>query len=193
MQLEAEKYDYTPEEYFYLEDLAEYKRDYINGKIFPFAGSTTNHNEICLNFCSNFKSQMRGKDYKIYMGDVKLSIPRYRMYTYPDIMVIQGRPLYEGKGNSVVTNPSIIGEVLSKSTESYDRSHKFRYYRSIPQLQEYLLIDQYEYLVEQFVKNPEGQWILTEIESPTTLLALKSVGFHIPLSDIYAGVNLAGE
>jgi len=181
---------YTPQEYLELEELAETKNDYIGGRIFPVAGSTTNHNEICLNFCSNFKSQMKGKNYKIYMGDIKLWIPRHRIYTYPDVMVIQGIPQYEGNGTSIVTNPLVILEVLSKSTENYDRNHKFRYYRSIPELKEYLIVDQYEYLIEQFVKNLEGQWVLTEIESLENTLSLQSVEFQLPLYNFYEGVTL---
>lgn len=153
------------------------------------AGGTTNHNEIALNFCTNFKFTTRGKNYKIYMGDVKLSIPRYRIYTYPDIMVIQGEPIYEGNGTTTVTNPLLIVEVLSKSTENHDRTNKFRFYRSIPTLKEYIMIDQYEYLVEQFTKNADSQWVLTEYESEDAVLSLQKIDFQIPFSEIYAGVN----
>lgn len=189
MQIQTSKRYYTPEEYLQLEEISEFKNEYRDGEIVPVTGGTTNHNEIALNFCTTFKFTMRGKNYKIYMGDVKLWIPRYRIYTYPDVMVIQGEPIYEGNGTTTVTNPLMIVEILSKSTENYDRTNKFRFYRSIPALKEYIMIDQYEYLVEQFAKNAEGQWVLTEYESADAVLSLKSIEFQICFSDIYEGVK----
>lgn len=191
MQIKTPKRYYTPEEYLQLEETAEFKNEYRDGEIVPMTGGTTNHNEIAGNFYANFKFTMRGKNYKIkiYMGDVKLSIPRHRIYTYPDVMVIEGEPIYEGTGTTTVTNPLIIVEVLSNSTKNYDRTDKFRFYRSISTLKEYIMIDQYEYLIEQFAKNSENQWVLTEYESVDTVLFLKSIEFQIKSSDIYAGVN----
>ncbi|MEH2072960.1 MAG: Uma2 family endonuclease [Nostoc sp.] len=193
MQIQTQKKYYTPEEYLQLEETSESKNEYRDGEIVSIAGNTTNHNEIAGNFYANFKLTIRGKDYKIYMSDVKLWIQRYRIYTYPDVMVISGKPIYEGNGTTQVTNPSIIVEVLSNSTQNYDRTNKFRFYRSIPELQEYIMIDQYEYLVEQFTKNVNGQWVLTEYESVDAVLSLQSIDFKIPFSDIYEGVNLETE
>lgn len=193
MPTQAVKKYYTTEEYLELEEKSECKNEYIDGEIVSMAGGTTNHNEISLNFCTNFKLQMQDKGYKIYMGDVKLWIPRYRIYTYPDVMVIQGKPIYEGKGTTTVTNSTMIVEVLSKSTENHDRTNKFRYYRSIPTLKEYVMIDQYEHLVEQFYKNTDSQWVFTESESEEATLSLKSIEFHIALKDIYKGVDFAIE
>jgi len=180
---------YTPEEYFALEETAEYKSEYHNGEIIPLTGRTTNHNKIALNFSANFKFAVRGQDYEIYMGDVRLSLPRYGRYVYPDIMVIQGKPVYEGAGTTTVTNPLLIVEVLSKSTSNYDKGDKFQYYRSIPDLREYVMIDQYTYHVEQFARTAEGKWFLSEFESADAVLSLASVEFQIPLSEIYERVN----
>jgi len=193
MQIQTSKKHYTPEEYLQLEEKSEFKNEYRDGEIIPMAGGTTNHNEIALNFCTNFKVKMRGKNYKIYIGDVKLWIQRYQIYTYPDVMVIQGEPIYEGTGTTKVTNPLMIVEVLSNSTENHDRTNKFRFYRSIRTLQEYIIINQYEYFVEQFNKNAEGQWVLTEYESADAILSLKSIDFQIYLSDIYEEINFEIE
>jgi Uma2 family endonuclease len=95
MQTQTPKKYYTPEEYLKQEATSEFKNEYRDGEIIPIAGGTTNHNEIALNFCTNFKFTMTGQNYKIYMGDVKLWIPRYRIYTYPDVMIIEGEPIYE--------------------------------------------------------------------------------------------------
>ncbi|QIR38635.1 Uma2 family endonuclease [Tolypothrix sp. PCC 7910] len=189
MQTQTQKIFYTPEEYLQLEKTSKVKNEYWDGEILQMAGGTTNYNEIAGNFYANFKFRMRGKNYKIYMGDVKLSIPRYRIYTYPDIMVIQVEPIYEGNGTIIMTNPLLIVEVLSKSTENHDRTNKFRFYRSIPTLKEYIMIDQYEYVVEQFTKNSDGQWVLTEYESEDAVLSLQTIEFQISFSEIYTGVN----
>lgn len=189
MLTQLEKRYYTPDEYLALEEVAEYKSEYHDGEIVPMTGGTTNHNTIALNFCTNFKFTLRGQNYRIYMGDVRLWIPRYRRYTYPDVMVIQGTPIYEGTGTTTVTNPLLIVEVLSKSTTNYDHGDKFRYYRSIPELREYILIDPYSFYVEQYNKKSEGKWLLTEYESEESALALDSIEFQISLSDIYEGVD----
>ncbi|MDD1468951.1 Uma2 family endonuclease, partial [Dolichospermum sp. ST_sed5] len=162
MQIQTSSKYYTPEEYLELEEKSEVKNEYIHGEIIPMSGGTTNHNRIALNFCTNFKFNMRTQNYNIYMSDVKLWMSRYQIYTYPDIMVIQGEPIYEGNGTTQVTNPLLIVEVLSKSTINYDKTDKFRFYRSLPELKEYIMINQYEYFIEQFAKNTEGQWVLTE-------------------------------
>ncbi|OCQ98443.1 hypothetical protein BCD64_14250 [Nostoc sp. MBR 210] len=191
MQIQTQKKRYTPEEYLQLEETSEFKHEYYDGEIVSMAGGTTNHNEISLNFCTNFKFNMRGKNYKIYMGDVRLWIPRYRIYTYPDAMVIEGEPIYEGNSTTTVTNPQVIVEVLSKSTQSHDKTDKFRFYRSISNFKEYIIVNQYEYLVEHYAKNANNQWVLTEYESLDAVLSLQTVDFAISLSDIYEGVNLS--
>ncbi|MBD2276962.1 Uma2 family endonuclease [Aphanizomenon flos-aquae] len=189
MQIQTSSKYYTPEEYLELEEKSEFKNEYIDGEIIPMTGGTTNHNEISGNFYLHFKLKMRNQNYKIYMGDVKLWLERYQIYTYPDIMVIQGEPIYQGTGTTQVTNPLMIVEVLSKSTINYDKTDKFRFYRSLPELKEYIMINQYECFIEQFAKNAEGQWVLTEYESVNDILSLKSIDFQIPFSDIYEGVN----
>ncbi|MBD2454395.1 Uma2 family endonuclease [Nostoc sp. FACHB-87] len=195
MQIPTPKKSYTPKEYLQLEETSEFKHEYYDGEIVAKASCTTSHNEIVGNFCTNFKFKMRGKNYKIYMVDVRLWIPRYRIYSYPDAMVIEGEPIYEGNSTTTVTNPQVIIEVLSKSTQSHDKTDKFRFYRSIPTFKEYIIVNQYEYLVEHYAKNANNQWVLTEYESLDAVLSLQTVDFEIPLRDIYEGVSLqpAGE
>ncbi|HLO50962.1 MAG TPA: Uma2 family endonuclease [Kamptonema sp.] len=189
MQTQIKKHYYTPEEYLELEEVAESKSEYRDGEIVPMTGGTTNHNKIAGNFYVNFKVAFRGQNYEIFMNDVRLWINRDRIYTYPDIMIIEGEPVYEGSGTTMVTNPLLIVEVLSKSTKDYDRGDKFQYYRSIPTLKEYITIDQYKFHVEQFAKNPEGKWVLSEYEATDAVLALSSIDFQIQVSEIYQGVN----
>ena len=205
MITQAERY-YTPEEYLALEETAESKSEYHDGEIVPMTGGTTNHNEIALNFCTNFRFTLRRQNTRIYMGDVRLWIPRYRRghgavgsrqpvscpcYTYPDAMVIEGEPIYEGTGTTTVTNPCLIVEVLSDSTKNYDRGDKFQFYRSIAEFREYILVDQYRFRVEQFTKQSEGQWLFTEYEGDA-ILPLKTLN-QISFSDLYEGVEFASE
>ena len=180
---------YTPEEYLELEEKAEYKSEYRDGEIIPMTGGTTNHNKIALNFAANLKFGLKKQNYDVYIGDVRLWISRYRQHTYPDIMVIQGEPIYTGANTTTVMNPLLIAEVLSKSTSNYDQSDKFMYYRSIPEFKEYILINQYQYHVMQYVKTDDSKWIFTELQSESDILTLETIDFQISLSDLYEQVN----
>ncbi|AFW96458.1 putative restriction endonuclease [Anabaena sp. 90] len=180
---------YTPEEYLELEEKAEYKSEYRDGEIIPMTGGTTNHNKIAGNFYAYLKFGLKKQNYDVYIGDVRLWIPRYRQHTYPDIMVIQGEPIYTGANTTTVMNPLLIAEVLSKSTSNYDQSDKFMYYRSIPEFKEYILINQYQYHVMQYVKTDDSKWIFTELQSGSDILTLETIDFQIALSDLYEQVN----
>ena len=189
MQVQSEIRYYTPEEYCLLEETAEYKNEYLDGEIIPMTGATTNHNLIALNFCRNFPANINNQDYWIFMSDVRLWMPIYRFYTYPDVMVTKGKPLYEGKGKNTVTNALIIVEVLSKSTRDYDRTDKFKFYRSIPGFKEYILIDQYRYYVEQFYQQDNREWLFNVYESDKDILMFHSVDFQVSLLDIYQRID----
>ena len=189
MQVQVEKRYYTPEEYCQLEETAEYKNEYLDGEIIPMTGATTNHNLIAGNFYKNFPTKINNEDYWAFMSDVRLWMPIYRFYTYPDVMVIKGKPLYEGKGTNTVTNALIIVEVLSKSTRDYDRTDKFKFYRSIPDFKEYILIDQYRYYLEQFYQQNNGEWLFKVYESDKDALRFYSVDFQISLMDIYQRID----
>jgi Uma2 family endonuclease len=187
--VETQKQYTTPEEYLALEEAAESKSEYRDGEIVPMTGGTTNHNRIILSFCIYLGLALRGTSYEVFTGDVRLWIPRYRTYTYPDFMVIQGEPVYHENRQDTITNPQLIVEVLSKYTKNYDRGDKFEFYRSIPEFREYITIDQYRFKVEHFAKTSEGKWVLTEYDSADSVLALSSLDFQIPLRDIYERVN----
>jgi Uma2 family endonuclease len=189
MQVQTHKRYYTPEEYLELEEKAEYKNEYRDGEIVPMTGGTTNHNKIAGNFYAYLKFGLKKQNCDVYIGDVRLWIPRYRQHTYPDVMVIQGKPIYTGTNTTTVMNPLLIAEVLSKSTQNYDQGDKFLYYRSIPEFREYILIDQYKYHVMQYVKTTENQWLFTELESESAVLTLQSVDFQIELSELYEQVD----
>ncbi len=182
---------YTPEEYLELEEKADYKNEYRDGEIISMTGGTTQHNKLAGNFYICLNVALNDLDYEIYIGDVKLWIPRYREFTYPDVMVIEGQPVYYSTNTTIVTNPLLIVEVLSKSTKDYDRGDKFLYYRSIPEFKEYILIDQTKYYVMQYVKTSENQWILTEYETEDAMINLSSINVELSLKQLYKKINFS--
>lgn len=192
--IEPEKQrNYSPEEYLELETAATSKSEYHNGQIIPMAGGTPNHNQIALNFSAALNFAFKGQPYRVFMSDMRLWIPQKRSYTYPDIMVVSGQLEYASGRKDTLTNPLIIAEVLSESTEDYDRGGKFKLYRSIATLREYILIAQSEMLVEQYAKTTDNKWILSESEGEDAVLTFSHLPFQIPLRDIYYKVDFISE
>ncbi|MBE9244205.1 Uma2 family endonuclease [Microcystis aeruginosa LEGE 00239] len=180
---------YTPEEYLALEETSEDKNEYRQGEIIPMVGATTNHNQIAGNFYRRFPLTINNQDYYTYMETVRLWLSDYSIYTYPDVMVIKGQPLYQGSSQSNVINPLIIVEVLSNSTQAYDRGDKFKFYRSLPTFQEYILIEQSSYSVERYYKQKDDQWLIDFVTGENAVLQLVSVDWQISLQDLYQRVN----
>jgi Uma2 family endonuclease len=180
---------YTPEEYLALEETSEDKNEYRQGEIIPMVGATTNHNQIAGNFYRRFPLTINNQDYYTYMETVRLWLSDYSIYTYPDVMVIKGQPLYQGNSQSNVINPLIIVEVLSNFTQAYDRGDKFKFYRSLPTFQEYILIEQSSYSVERYYKQKDDQWLIDFVTGENAVLQLVSVDWQISLQDLYQRVN----
>ncbi|GCL59450.1 Uma2 family endonuclease [Microcystis aeruginosa] len=180
---------YTPEEYLALEETSEDKNEYRQGEIIPMVGATTNHNQIAGNFYRRFPMTINNQDYYTYMETVRLWLSDYSIYTYPDVMVIKGQPLYQGNSQSNVINPLIIVEVLSNSTQAYDRGDKFKFYRSLPTFQEYILIEQSSYSVERYYKQKDDQWLIDFVTGENAVLQLVSVDWQISFQDLYQRVN----
>lgn len=180
---------YTPTEYLELEDRSSVKHELIDGEIIPVAGASANHNRLNLNFCRLFPLEINGQDYEIFMNDMRLWLPVNQSYVYPDAIVITGSPQFTDSKETAVTNPCLIMEVLSTSTEGYDKSGKFRLYRSIPSFEEYLLIDQFSYRVEQYTKVDSHQWLLTEWLGEDAVMQLRSAAVQVALKDLYHRVS----
>ncbi|MBD2289961.1 Uma2 family endonuclease [Microcystis wesenbergii FACHB-1317] len=189
MTIATDKSTYSFAEYLQLEETAAYKNEYQDGEIIPMTGGTTDHNKIALNFAAYLKFALKGQKYNIFIGDVKVWIAQYRQATYPDVMLIEGEPIYYETGKTTVTNPRLIVEVLSKSTQNYDQGDKFLYYRSLPEFQEYILISQSRPYVMQYNKTEENKWLLTEYEGENASLSLTSVNFALSFQEIYEGVT----
>jgi Uma2 family endonuclease len=179
---------YTLEEYRQLEEVSEFRSEYRNGEIIKMTGGTINHNCITVNICTFLKFSLRGKNVVPFMSDLRLWIPQYRRGVYPDVMAIEGTPIFNEGRKDEVLNPVLIVEVLSPSTEDFDRENKFRFYRSIPELREYVLVDQSEFLVEHYLKNETGQWLFQEERGEAATVSFTSVGVQMSMSEIYEGV-----
>lgn len=188
MQITQRRY-YTPEEYLELEEAADSKNEYIDGEIIPMAGGSANHNRLSGNFYAALNFAFRQQDYEAFTSDMRLWIPKRRIYTYPDVMIVAGEPEYFNNRTDILVNPQVIVEVLSPSIEGYDREKKFEAYRTIETLQEYLLIDQNKIRVEQFSKAGKKRWSFYEYDEEDEAIALTSVSFQIALVDLYNKVK----
>jgi Uma2 family endonuclease len=190
MQLQARTY-YSPEEYLTLEEASASRNEYLDGQIIPMAGGSPDHNRISGNIFKYLDDWSdTHDDVDIFIADLRLWIPSTRTHTYPDVMAICGGwQMLDGRKDTV-TNPSLIIEVLSNSTKDYDRSEKFRSYRSIPSFAEYLLVDQYSIHVEHFARNTQGQWVLTDYDDRADVIGLTSICGELPLTTIYRKVTI---
>jgi Uma2 family endonuclease len=181
----------TPEEYLAFERTAENKNEYVNGEIFAMTGASRKHNLIVANIAGELREQLKGKPCEMYPGEMRVKAPASRSYVYPDVVVVCDEPKFEDDQLDTLLNPTLIVEVLSKSTESYNRLAKSAYYRTIESLAEYLLVAQDECRVEQYVKQPDGRWLLADVRSRESLIVLEAIGCSLSLEDIYERISFA--
>ena len=179
---------YTPEEYLALEVASDIRNEYRNGEIVPMTGGTPAHNKITSALNALLWLGLRGKPYSVFITDQRLWIPASNRFTYPDGMVIANPVKLQPGRKDTVTNPLLLAEVLSDSTEKYDRSDKFEAYRTLPSFQEYLLIDQSRPHVEQFAKQTAHQWLFAEHNGLDAQVKLSSLPIELALKDLYEGV-----
>ncbi|MGF1493625.1 MAG: Uma2 family endonuclease [Microcoleaceae cyanobacterium] len=191
MITQAEKKTYTAEEYLELEIVSETRSEYRDGKIIPMTGGTPNHNDIASNLITALKMGLKEKPYRVFILDQRLWIPNVSLYTYPDVMVLpKPLELQVGRKDTVV-NPCFIAEVLSKPTQSYDRGDKFFAYRTIPDFQEYLLVDQYRVHVEHYVRTAAHQWLFSEYDDPSLTLEFSAFEFQVQIADLYEDIDFS--
>ena len=178
---------YTPQEYLRLERGADYKSEYFKGEIFAMAGASENHNMISRRVSGALYNHLQGKKCTHYSADMKLHIPANTLYTYPDLMVVCGDKQFVDGEKDIIMNPVIIIEVLSKTTEAYDRGGKFALYRSIPSLREYVMISSTTIRAEVMRKeNDSPFWFLAdEADNLEGSIYLKNIDLIVSLSDIY--------
>jgi Uma2 family endonuclease len=176
---------YSPDEYRELEETAEFRNEYRDGEIVKMSGGSINHSQIIGNIYAFLKSALRGKKARPFMSDLRLWIPRYRRGTYPDVMVVEGELVCTEGRKDEILNPVLIVEVLSKSTKDFDREDKFRFYRSIPEFREYVLVNQSEFLVAQYIKTESNEWLFREYEGESAIVSFASLEVQMSMLDIY--------
>ena len=174
-------------EYQAMDAASELKNEYFRGEVFAMAGGTPEHSLICANFIREAGNALKDKPCVVYTSDLRVKVDATGLYTYPDSSIICGELLRDELVSNTALNPSVIVEVLSESTETYDRGRKSSHYRQIESLQELVLISQDRVSVECYVRKPQGHWLLRESLQLDDSLLLESVGIEIALREIYRG------
>lgn len=179
----------TPEQYLAIERDCEQKHEFYRGEMFAMSGATRAHNQITFNLARVLGNQLLDRDCTAYVSDMRVSISPTGLYTYPDGIVTCEKPRFEDDQLDTLLNPQVIFEVLSESTEKYDRGKKFEQYRQIGSLTDYILISQDHAQIEHFTRQQDGQWLLSEASGLASTLALPTVDCQLSLADVYAKVE----
>lgn len=193
MTAQADAY-YTPEQYLEMERRAAFKSEYINGKIYPLgefagmAGASPAHNIIASNLVGALWSRLRGRGRHVFGSDMRVRVSATGLRAYPDVSALCGKLDLDSQENDSLRNPSVLVEVLSPSTEGFDRGEKFAHYRRLESLTDYVLISQDAMLVEHYVRQPDDGWVLREFSRPEQSIPLASLQVELPLSEIYEQV-----
>lgn len=186
-----EKTFYTETEYFELEAKSEIKHEFHNGEIFAMSGGTNRHSGIAAKTIGSLLSSLRSKNCEVFTSDLRVFARKINNYYHPDCTVVCGD--FQVNDNSSEENPKVIIEVLSESTESYDRGAKFHAYQTIDSLQEYVLISQHKPMIEVFTRNENGFWLLRSAVGMESSITLHSLAIELPLADIFRNVAFDEE
>jgi Uma2 family endonuclease len=179
----------TPEEYLAVERHAEIRSEYLDGEMFAMTGGSLQHNLIVSNLIRELSLQLKKRPCQVYPSDLRVHVPATGLYTYPDVIVVCGEPQIEDQHLDILLNPTLIVEVLSPTTEAYDRGKKFEHYRTIESLAEYLLVVQEEPRVEQYLRQDGNRWLLTAMAGLEGSLALPSIQCELSLAEVYDKVT----
>ena len=180
-------------EYLQTERLAPSKSEYLAGRVIAMAGASQRHNTVTLNIASELRQLLRGRDCRAFAIDMRVKVAEAQAYFYPDVVIVCGQPQFEDEQEDTLLNPTVVIEVLSPSTEAFDRGEKFATYQRIPTLREYLLVAQDRTYVEQFIRQPNGQWSCRVYDQPEQSVALLGGTVSLPLQGIYEGISFSQE
>lgn len=184
----------TEAEYLAIENAAEFRSEFYAGEMFAMAGASRQHNELKENLSGELFNRLKGGSCRTYSADMRLKVKRTGLYTYPDVMIVCGPPEFEAvQGVDTLLNPQVVFEILSDTTERYDRGTKFQHVQKLPSVREYVLVSQDRVRVERFVRQPDETWVLTVFDDPAGEFALATVPVRVPVADIYRGVELPDE
>lgn len=180
-------------EYLEHERKSDIRHEYLNGKVFAMAGASWAHNQISSATIASLFNQLRGKPCRVNPSDQRLKVMATALLCYPDISVICGEPIFAGQEFDTITNPILIIEILSPSTEAYDRGEKFQHYREIETLQEFLLISQDKARIERYSRQASGAWLLIDAIGLNTSIEIASIGCTLALADLYENVEFGED
>ena len=179
----------TPEQYLEIERQAEFKSEYYQGEMFAMAGAVQAHNLLTGNAFASLHAQLRGRRCEVYSHDMRVRVSATGLYTYPDLVVVCGEPKFLDERRDTLLNPTVIGEVLSPSTEAYDRGKKFAHYRTLESLREYFLISSDRVQIERYSRQASSQWLLTAVNRLEDIIELESAGCTLSVADVYERVE----
>jgi Uma2 family endonuclease len=182
----------TPEQYLVIEREAKHKSEYYQGEMFAMAGAGWVHNRLVANLIGGFYRQLGSSPCQACPSDMRVRVRATGLYTYPDVVVVCGEPQFLDERRDTLLNPSLLIEVLSPSTEAYERGRKSEHYRSIESLREYLLVASDHVQAELYTRQPDGRWLLTSADRLEDSLDLQSAGYRLALADLYARIDLPG-
>jgi Uma2 family endonuclease len=195
MGLPRQKPKLTSDEYLRIERAAEHRSEFYDGEMFAMAGNSPRHSLIASNITGLFWSQLRDRRCVAYDSNLRIRVPSTGLYTYGDVVVVCGPLEYDDNDDrkDTIVNPTLIVEILSPSTEAYDRGQKFDQYRELSSFREYLLVSQQEARVERRSKNSDGSWTTTVIAGQDGTVSCESVKASLPLSEIYLGIDFGAK
>lgn len=180
---------YSPAEYLTLERASDTRSEFREGEIVPMPGASRIHNLIVASILANIYNQIRKRNCEVYASDMRVKVTSGGNYTYPDIVIVCGTPQLEDEHLDTLLNPSVIVEVLSQSTESYDRGDKFEQYRSIDSLSDYILISQERFRVEHFIRQPDDFWLYRSYSALSEQVHIDSIDCILPLEEVYEKID----
>ncbi|HEX8499921.1 MAG TPA: Uma2 family endonuclease [Pyrinomonadaceae bacterium] len=180
---------FTPEEYLALERLSEIRHEFLDGTVYAMAGESPTHSAICFNLAGALHPQLRETNCRGFSPNMKVRAGEAGLYAYPDLAVACGEAFFHDRHGDVLLNPVVVFEVLSRSTQTYDRGEKFERYKSIETLRDYVLVSQDRPLLEHFSRQPDGTWSRAELSGTDAAFTLESINCRLALADVYDRVE----
>ncbi|HEY0320270.1 MAG TPA: Uma2 family endonuclease [Pyrinomonadaceae bacterium] len=179
----------TEDEYLAVERQAEFRSEYLAGEVFAMVGASRRHNRIVTNLVSALDNQLRARPCNVYSNDMRVKVQSTGLFTYPDVVVTWGEEKFADGAHDTLLNPLVIIEVLSDSTEAYDRGKKFENYQSIESLKEYLLVSQNSQRIEQYIRQMGKSWMYSEAHESGETITLQSIECELKLEEVYLKVE----
>jgi len=178
----------TPADYLARERRSEVRSEYLNGRVYAMSGASREHNRITINLSAMLHSRLKGKPCEPFSGDLRVKVSPTGLYTYPDVIVACGESRFEDEHVDTLLDPTVIIEVLSDSTEAYDRGEKFAHYRALESLTDYLLVAQDRPRIEHFVRQPDSRWLYSVLDGLDEQVEIATLDCVLPLAEVYERV-----